>query len=72
VEVPYKNLVGSGNSFFEEYKDIFYLATAITTGNGWKACFWEAPWLGGRKPKEIAPIIFDIPKRNNVGRLIKP
>ena len=40
--------------------DIFYAATSITIGNGCKTPFWHAPWLEGRKPKDIAPLIFDI------------
>jgi hypothetical protein len=43
--------------------NIFYAATEITLGNGLKAPFWEAPWLQGRKPKEIAPLIFAISGR---------
>jgi hypothetical protein len=60
---PTKIWVVSGNSFFEKYMGIFYPTTAIMTGNGWKAWFWEVPWLGGSKPKEIAPIIFAIPNK---------
>ncbi|KAK1609538.1 hypothetical protein QYE76_033211 [Lolium multiflorum] len=43
--------------------DIFYAATTITLGNGKKTSFWEARWLTGRKPKDIAPLIFDASKR---------
>jgi hypothetical protein len=43
--------------------DIFYAATNITLGNGRKTPFWHAPWVNGRKPKDIAPRIFDICKR---------
>jgi hypothetical protein len=43
--------------------DIFYAMTSITIGNGKKSPFWEAPWLGGLKPIEIAPLIYQISKR---------
>jgi hypothetical protein len=45
--------------------DIFYAATSITVGNGKKTPFWHAPWLGGRKPIDIAPLIFNSSKRKN-------
>jgi hypothetical protein len=45
--------------------DIFYAATAITLGNGKKTPFWHAPWLQGRKPIDIAPLIFVASKRKN-------
>jgi hypothetical protein len=43
--------------------DIFYAATTITLGIGYMPLFWHAPWLHGRKPKEIAPIFFALSKR---------
>jgi hypothetical protein len=27
--------------------------------------FWDAPWLGGRKPIDITPLIYNISKRKN-------
>jgi hypothetical protein len=45
--------------------EIFYAATTITLGNGKKTPFWFAPWLEGRKPIDIAPLIFAISKRKN-------
>jgi hypothetical protein len=45
--------------------EIFYAATTITLGNGRKTPFWEAPWLAGRKPRDIAPKNFEICKRKN-------
>jgi hypothetical protein len=45
--------------------ELFYAATIITIGDVKTANFWHTPWLQGRKPKEIAPSIFAIYKRNN-------
>jgi hypothetical protein len=45
--------------------DIFYAATTITVGNGMKTPFWHAPWLDGRKPIEIAPLIYASSKGKN-------
>jgi hypothetical protein len=45
--------------------DIFYAATSINLGNGHKISFWLAPWLDGKKPIEIAPLIFAKSKRKN-------
>jgi hypothetical protein len=35
--------------------DLFYAATTILVGNGEKTPFWDAPWLHGVKPKDVAP-----------------
>jgi hypothetical protein len=45
--------------------DIFSAVTTITLGNGKKTPFWQAPWLHGMKPIEIAPLIFEASKRKN-------
>jgi hypothetical protein len=45
--------------------DFFYAATTITIGDGHIASFWHAPWIEGRKPKDIAPSIFAISERKN-------
>ena len=45
--------------------DMFYAATTITVGNGLKTPFWHAPWLEGRKPKDIAPLIFECSSAKN-------
>jgi hypothetical protein len=37
--------------------------TTITIGNGKIAIFWDLPWLEGEKPKDIAPLIFEISKK---------
>jgi hypothetical protein len=38
-------------------------ATKVTIGNGKRALFWEFSWLDGMRPKDIAPLIFDISKK---------
>jgi hypothetical protein len=54
---------GSGNPCTTNDMEIFYTATKITLGNGLKTPFWYAPWVDGRKPKDIAPKIFEICKK---------
>jgi hypothetical protein len=40
----------------------------MTIGNGKKALFWEAAWLEGLHPKDVAPLIFlDLQKEENNG-----
>jgi hypothetical protein len=42
--------------------DLFVAATKVIIGNGKKALFWEASWINGMRPKDIAPLIFDLSK----------
>jgi hypothetical protein len=50
--------------------DIFYAATTISVGNGQRMPFWDALWLGGRKPKDIDPLIYS-PTKEKSGKCIK-
>jgi hypothetical protein len=43
--------------------DIFFAPTKITIGNGCKNSFWDAHWLEGRNPKDIASLIFVCSKK---------
>jgi hypothetical protein len=43
--------------------NLFYNATTISISNGKIAPFWDSPWLEGDKPKDIAPLIFEISKK---------
>jgi hypothetical protein len=43
--------------------DIFYTATTISLGNGRRTPFWDASWLEGKSPKDVAPQIFELYKR---------
>jgi hypothetical protein len=57
--------VGMGNPCSEEDMNLFYAATTITLGSGEKTSFWHAPWLHDQKPKDIAPLLFELCKRKN-------
>jgi hypothetical protein len=37
--------------------ELFYVITKISLGNGNIAPFWDSPWLNGRNPKDIAPLV---------------
>jgi hypothetical protein len=39
--------------------DLFCATTIITVGNGKISHFWDSPWLNGRTPKDIAPLIYE-------------
>jgi hypothetical protein len=60
-----KPWVGLGTPCTPQDKDLFAAATRVNIGNGEKALFWEAPWLNGRRPKDIAPLIYKRSKRKN-------
>ena len=62
---PRKLWVGLGNPCTVEDHDFFYASTTIILGNGAKTPFWDSPWLLGRKPKDIAPLIFEASRRKN-------
>jgi len=46
-------------------KLLFAAATTITMGNGERISFWENAWLHGRRPRDIAPTIYNISKKKN-------
>jgi hypothetical protein len=37
----------------------------VTIGDGKRASFWETPWLDGRRPKDIAPLIYEGSNQKN-------
>ncbi|XP_037459507.1 uncharacterized protein LOC119330503 [Triticum dicoccoides] len=61
---PTKMWVGMGNPCDEDL-NFFYASNTIIVGNGAKTPFWDSPWLLGRKPKDIAPLIHEASKRKN-------
>lgn len=62
---PAKLWVGMGSPCDEDDLDFFYASTTIIVGNGAKTPFWDSPYLLGRKPKDIAPLIHDASTRKN-------
>ena len=54
-----------GNPCTDDDLEFFYASTTITIGDGAKTPFWDSPWLLGRKPKDIAPLIFEASRRKN-------
>lgn len=61
---PNKLWVGLENPCNED-PDFFHASTTVTVGNGEKSSFWDSPWLLGRKPKDIASLIFKASRRKN-------
>ena len=51
--------MGLGNPCSSQDRDLFAAATKVAIGNGKNALFWEAPWLDGLRPKDLAPLIYD-------------
>lgn len=62
---PAKMWVGMGNPFTKMDYEFFYASTTIMIGNGARTPFWDAPWVQGRKPRDIAPLIFEASQRKN-------
>lgn len=62
---PQKLWVGLGNPCTKDDREFFYASTTIAVGNGARTPFWDSPCLLGRKPKDIAPLIFEALRRKN-------
>ena len=44
---------------------VFAACTTIRIGNGRKASFWKSSWVQGRRPKDIAPLLYVKSKKKN-------
>lgn len=51
--------VGMGNPCDVEGLNFFYASITITVGDDARTPFWDSPWLHGRKPMDIAPLIHE-------------
>jgi hypothetical protein len=58
---PWKESLG--NPCTPQNVELCAAATLVNIGNRRKALFWEASSINGRRPKDIAPLIFEISKR---------
>jgi mannosylglycoprotein endo-beta-mannosidase len=61
-----KPWVGLGNPCTPHDKELFSAATKVTIGSGKKAIFWDSSWLNGLRPRDVAPLIFDISKKKKI------
>jgi hypothetical protein len=43
-------------------RQLFFCSSEIILGNGKNTPFWEARWLNGMSPKELAPNLFLVPR----------
>ena len=46
-----------GNPCDSTDRELFFAATTITVGDGRTTRLWYSPWLEGKKPKNIAPLV---------------
>jgi hypothetical protein len=44
--------------------NLFYESIDLSIGNGKTSMFWHTPWLDGAQPKDLAPSIYNISKKN--------
>jgi hypothetical protein len=44
---------------------LFRASTVVTVGSGERARFWDASWLDGRAPRDIAPNLYKLAWRKN-------
>jgi len=55
---PYKSWIGIEVPCDETDRLLFAACTHIQLGNGKKTDFWHTGWIQGRRPKDIAPLLF--------------
>jgi hypothetical protein len=46
-------------------RQLFAATTLISVGDRTKVSFWKVAWAQGLRPKDIAPLIFNVPQRKN-------
>jgi hypothetical protein len=46
-------------------RKLFFCSTYVSLGNGHDTPFWEAMWLDGVAPKELAPNLFQVVRFKN-------
>ncbi|CAO2150746.1 unnamed protein product [Urochloa humidicola] len=63
---PDKAWVGTETPCSDIDRLLFTACTTITLGNGKKAAFWHSGWIQGRRPKDIAPNLFNICRPKNM------
>lgn len=56
-ERPWKNLLKHHD---QTDRDLFFASTVVTIGNGKNTPFWEAAWLNGVTPKNLAPNLYSL------------
>ena len=54
-----------GNPCDSTDRELFFAAMTITVGDGRATRFWHSPWLEGKKPKNIAPLVLASSSNNN-------
>lgn len=57
IAKPWKNLMHIRD---KADRELFFKSTYITLGNGKNMPFWEAKWLNGAAPKDLAPNLYNI------------
>ena len=55
---PDRPWVGGNLPVNEVDRQLFRASTIVTVGNGKTAKFWEASWLQGKAPRDIAPRLY--------------
>ena len=46
-------------------RQLFAATTSISVGDGTKVSLWNDAWVQGLRPKDIAPLIFNVSRRKN-------
>ena len=63
---PDRPWVGGNLPVNEVDRQLFRASTIVTVGNGKTAKFWEASWLQGKAPRDIAPRLYKLAWRKHL------